>query len=70
MKGAELNMDWIWIVLGVLVAITYILIFLIMASKKLHPTTPDEDDDQMEAISQYNEKRARRDAKRKSRDEM
>ena len=38
-------MDWIWIVLGVLVAITCILIFLIMASKKLHPTTPDEDDD-------------------------
>ena len=63
-------MDWIWIILGILCALVIIVIIIVMASKRLHPPTPDEDEDQMTAIRQYNEKRARRDAKRKSRDEM
>ena len=63
-------MDWIWIVLGIIFLLTLVLIVLVMASKKLHPTKEMDDNDQMEAIRRYNEKRAHRDAKRKSRDEM
>ena len=63
-------MDWIWIILGILCALVIIVIIIVMASKRLHPPTPDEDEDQMKAIRQYNEKRARRDAKKKSQDEM
>ncbi len=62
-------MDWIWIVLCIIFAIITAIVTIVMASKKLHPTTPKEDEEQMEAIRHHNETRARRDVK-KSRDEI
>ena len=60
-------MEWIWIILGALILTACIIICIVMASGKIHPPTPDEDNDQMEAIRKYNEKRALRDAKRQAR---
>lgn len=62
-------MDWIWIVLCIIFLFITGIVTIVMASGRLHPPTAREDEDQMQAISQYNEKRARRDARKKTRDE-
>ena len=60
-------MDWIWFAAGAFIAFSAFLIFLVIRHGQRHHVTLRDDEDQMEAIRQYNEKRAQREAKKQAR---